>query len=103
MATAQEIGRIDKILGNAAAMDKTSLIMVNQSWDKRSKAVREDFGDQFHGAVLQRDGPEGVCWVGLLFFGKEDQVSIVNSIEVNRATELVKERRSCLVRFQKAR
>ena len=51
-ATAQKIRGIDEVFRDAAAMDKTSLVRVDDGWDYWFEAIHHQFGEELHGTIL---------------------------------------------------
>jgi hypothetical protein len=54
----EEVGRIHNVFRDASAGEETSLIGVNERVYGGLQPGGEHFGDCFHNAVLQGDGPE---------------------------------------------
>jgi hypothetical protein len=82
MAGLDNISRIDKVFGNRATRDETSLIWVNKEGDEGAKPKGEAFGVDFETAVLQRDRAEVVGAIGAGLLGKQNNVGLVDRAKI---------------------
>lgn len=77
MATPKEVSGIDEVLCNAAAMNKPSQVGINDARNQWSQPVHHHLCKEFHGAILQGDGSEGVSSAGPVLLGQQDKICLL--------------------------
>jgi hypothetical protein len=84
MASLNNISSIDEVFRNGAPRDETSLVRVNQVWDKLPEAQGEAFGVNLEATVLEGDGSEVLWFVCTGLFWKQDNIGLIYGAEVCR-------------------
>lgn len=84
MIATEEVRGIHKVLGNIPAVDKASLIRINEAENvgAEAEAIGEHLGDQLHGVVLQGDGAKSMSRVGPILLGEEDKEGSIQAVEI---------------------
>jgi len=92
VTAAKQIRSIDEIFSYATPMNKTSLVWVNDRKNSRFESIDQHLGKEFHGAVLERNWPEGIRRASPLFLWEEDKVSSVEPVQKQRARVKIREK-----------
>jgi hypothetical protein len=82
MAGLDDVSGIDKVFSDRPTRDEPGLVGVNEKGDKFAKAKGKAFGVDFKAAVLKGDRTKVIRAVSTSFFGKEDNVRLINGAKV---------------------
>ena len=81
VAALDEVGRIEKVVGDVPSSDETSLLKGNKFLDTSLQAGCEDQGYNLHDTVLERDGAEPVCGDDVFLLGEKGNECSVDAVQ----------------------